>query len=71
MAVNKLYSVKVQTSGQTEIKRVAIDGPVFDNDESVQLVRRPPLVAGYKIELPLMNTGGAIVIREWKSPAWK
>jgi WD40 repeat protein/tRNA A-37 threonylcarbamoyl transferase component Bud32/Flp pilus assembly protein TadD len=36
-------------------RRVELDGPVFDNDQFFQLVRRLPLKTGYKIRLPLLH----------------
>ena len=60
----QLDHADVKSSGKAEVKKVALDGPVFDNDEFFQLVRRLPLAPGYKIGLSLMAPGGSIVIWE-------
>ena len=49
--------VEIKSSGVAEVRTVALDGPVFDNEEFVQLVRRLPLKSGYKINLPLFSLG--------------
>jgi serine/threonine protein kinase len=51
---------EVKSSGEVEVTKVALDGPVFDNEEFFQLVRRLPLAPGYKISLPLL-AGGPLV----------
>jgi hypothetical protein len=57
----QLDEAEVKSSAETEARKVALDGPMFDNEEFFQLVRRLPLEVGYKIELPLMSPGGSII----------
>jgi serine/threonine protein kinase len=45
---------ELRSAGKTEVKKLDLDGPVFDNQEFTQLVRRLPLASGYKVTLPVL-----------------
>jgi serine/threonine protein kinase/tetratricopeptide (TPR) repeat protein len=55
---------EVKSSAEADVRKVALDGPAFDNEEFYQLVRRLPLAPGYKIRLPLFGGGASVVIWE-------
>ena len=51
--------VKISHIGQgMEDTTIGFDGPVFDNEQAVYLIRRLPLAVGYKTTLPIMITFG-------------
>jgi len=57
--------VSLRTAGQKEPKVVKIEGPVYDNEEFIHLVRRLPLTVGYKTEIPVFSSlsgGGAVPV---------
>jgi tetratricopeptide (TPR) repeat protein len=37
-------------------REIALDGPIFDNEEAAELFRRLPLAVGYKTTFPIMAT---------------
>jgi hypothetical protein len=43
-------------------REIALDGPIFDNEEAAELFRRLPLAVGYKTTIPIMSilTSGKI-----------
>ncbi|HWY87419.1 MAG TPA: DUF3108 domain-containing protein [Gemmataceae bacterium] len=57
-----LDHAEVKSSAQAEARKVALEGPVFDNEEFFQLVRRLPLAPGYRIRLPLLPAGRSVAI---------
>ncbi|HWY87420.1 MAG TPA: DUF3108 domain-containing protein, partial [Gemmataceae bacterium] len=62
--IYKLDHAEVKSSDEAEVRKVALDGPAFDNEEFYQLVRRLPLAPGYKIRLPLFGGGASVVTWE-------
>jgi hypothetical protein len=60
----RLDHAEVKSSAEAEVRNVALDGPVFDNEEFFQLVRRLPLAPGYRIRLPLLPSGRSVTIWE-------
>jgi hypothetical protein len=62
-AVYKPGKVELRTKGKPDQKVIDLDGPVFDNEQWIQLVRRLPLEVGYKVTLPTVSSlGGGITI---------
>jgi len=49
--------VRAEIKGK-EPKTLKLDGPVFDSNELVALIRRLPLAIGYKTSLPIFAAGG-------------
>jgi len=54
---------EVKSLGEAEVTKIPLDGPMFDNCEFFELVRRLPLKPGYKIGLPLFTPGNPVSIR--------
>ena len=46
--------VQVQRVGKTQPETIPVDGPVYDNEEVVQAIRRLPLQVGYKTTMPVV-----------------
>jgi hypothetical protein len=56
-------TVEVKCKGKAEPVKVDLDGPVFDNEEVIQLMRRLPLTPGYTLALRcLTSLGGGNII---------
>ena len=54
---------ELKTAGKNEIKKVDLEGMVFDNEEAIQLMRRLPLAVGYKTSVRIITTlGGGTII---------
>ena len=64
--VDATYSVgyaELKTRGKEEVKRVELEGVVYDNEEAVQLFRRLPLAPGYKTNVRLLaGLGGGQIV---------
>jgi hypothetical protein len=61
-AIFRPGEVEVARVGK-ENHKVAVDGPIYDNEQCVHLVRRLPLEVGYKASLPLVSSlGGGTVV---------
>jgi hypothetical protein len=50
-------------TGQTDVKRVTFDGPVYDNEQAAFQMRRLPLADGYETTLKILSglSGGNVV----------
>jgi hypothetical protein len=53
--------VEAKSSAAAEVRNVPLNGPVFDNEQFFQLVRRLPLKPGYKTTLPLLALSGPVI----------
>ncbi|RYD61032.1 MAG: DUF3108 domain-containing protein, partial [Verrucomicrobiaceae bacterium] len=51
-------AVELKTVGQAESKTVPVDGPVYDNEQAMHLMRRLPLEVGYKTTLQIVSSLG-------------
>jgi tetratricopeptide (TPR) repeat protein len=58
-AVYKPQAIVLKNLLKHTEREVALDGPVFDNEQGVELFRRLPLAVGYKTTIPIMATLGA------------
>jgi tetratricopeptide (TPR) repeat protein len=55
-AVYKPQAVELTDLLKNTNREIALDGPVFDNEEAAELFRRLPLAVGYKTTIPIMAT---------------
>src|SRR5262249_9421843 len=54
---------EVKFVGKDTVKKVELDGTVYDNEEAVQGLRRLPLATNYSITLPIFSSlGGGVTI---------
>jgi hypothetical protein len=54
---------EVKFAGKDSVKKVELDGTVYDNEEAVQGLRRLPLATNYSITLPIFSSlGGGVTI---------
>ncbi len=51
--------VKIKSAGRDSVRKVELEGPVYDNEEAVYLSRRLPLSVGYKASLQLFSPLGS------------
>jgi Protein of unknown function (DUF3108)/Tetratricopeptide repeat len=58
-AVYKPRAVVLKNLLKNTEHEIALDGPVFDNEQGAELFRRLPLAVGYKTTIPLIATLGA------------
>ena len=58
-AVYKPQAVELKDLLKKTSREIALDGPIFDNEECAELFRRLPLAVGYKTTIPIMATLGA------------
>ena len=49
--------IRIEVKGR-ELRKVPVDGPVFDQFELPAVLRRLPLAPGYKVTLPVFSTEG-------------
>lgn len=54
---------ELRSANNAQVRRVDLDGPVFDDREFFQLVRRLPLASGYKATLMLLNISSSTLVR--------
>jgi hypothetical protein len=54
---------QLKLKGKDEVKKIDLDGLVYDNEEAIQLMRRLPLAAGYKTSVRFLSSlsGGMII----------
>jgi tetratricopeptide (TPR) repeat protein len=52
----------LKTTGKVEVKKLDFGGPVIDNEEAIEWMRRLPLADGYKIEQPVLASLGTHVV---------
>jgi hypothetical protein len=54
---------QVKLKGKDEVKKIELEGLIYDNEEAIQLMRRLPLAAGYKTTLRFLSSlaAGAII----------
>jgi tetratricopeptide (TPR) repeat protein len=54
--------VELKSAGKTEVKKIDLEGVIYDNEEAVQLMRRLPLEAKYSTTLRFLSSlAGSIV----------
>jgi hypothetical protein len=58
---------ELKTAGKDEVKKLNFDGPVLDNEECVQWMRRLPLADGLKLDQSVLSSlGGQTVPIKWE-----
>jgi hypothetical protein len=50
--------VELISKGKEELKKIDVDGVVYDNEQVVHLMRRLPLAVGYKATIPIISSLG-------------
>ena len=51
-------SAEVKMKGKDEVKKIDLDGVIYDNEEAIQLWRRLPLAPGYKTDMRVLSSLG-------------
>jgi hypothetical protein len=61
-AVYGAGEVETKRVGSAETKKISFDKTVFDNEQTVHVMRRLPLEVGYKTTIPIIATLGASTV---------